>query len=90
LGLQVNHKCENRYCVNPTHLYLGTQKDNMRDRLLSGGYDNQPKGDAHYNSKLSDADVCTIRASTEAQITLANRFGVSRSLISLIMAHKRR
>lgn len=35
-GLQVNHRCNVRRCVNPLHLYAGTQKDNMRDKFASG------------------------------------------------------
>jgi hypothetical protein len=36
-SLQVNHLCDNKKCVNPTHLYLGTQLENMRDRHQRGG-----------------------------------------------------
>lgn len=35
-GMQVNHHCDNRKCVNPGHLYLGTQKDNVRDEVDRG------------------------------------------------------
>lgn len=45
-GMSVLHRCDNRPCVNPNHLYLGTQLDNMRDcsakgRLLSGPRKNE-------------------------------------------------
>ncbi|MCX6644531.1 MAG: HNH endonuclease signature motif containing protein, partial [Candidatus Bathyarchaeota archaeon] len=42
-GLFILHKCDNPKCVNPEHLYAGTQKDNMQDRLKSGNYANVNK-----------------------------------------------
>jgi hypothetical protein len=37
-GEQINHTCDNRRCVRPDHLYRGSQRDNMQDRLRRGKY----------------------------------------------------
>lgn len=91
-GLQVNHKpkCHERSCVNPDHLYIGTQKDNIRDRDQAG---NSPlgstqKGEDNLYSKLTDADVFSIRADTRPQSKTARDFGVSQGLISMIKTRR--
>lgn len=35
-GVQVNHKCDNRRCINPDHMFIGTQTDNIRDMMAKG------------------------------------------------------
>jgi len=46
-GIQVLHECDNPYCVNPSHLFLGTHKDNMAD-CTSKRRNNKPRGAASF------------------------------------------
>ena len=62
-GLCVLHRCDNRRCVNPKHLFLGTRTDNMLDKVRKGRQSFTPgqKGEKSPNAKLSEPDVRTIR-----------------------------
>lgn len=84
-GLHVCHKCDNPACVNPEHLFLGTHQDNMRDmHSKARGGRKQPKGESHFNSKLSVSDIRLIRACGEGSYVAARMFGVTPSTIRKI------
>ncbi len=84
--LFVCHHCDNPPCVNPDHLFLGTQKDNLIDmdsKGRRGNYDHS--GEGNPAAKLTREDVIEIRrllALGEMQKDVADKFRVSRSLIS--------
>lgn len=65
--MDVLHSCDVRNCVNPAHLRLGTQSENNRDRQERNPWSknpkrfNLPKGDSHYNRKLTAENVRTIK-----------------------------
>lgn len=76
-GMCVLHACDNRTCVNPDHLWLGTHGDNNTDRAK--------KGRSH--SVLCETDVMLIRdlAVTQSHGAIARWFGVAQPTISRIM-----
>ena len=89
-GMEVCHSCDVRLCVNPDHLWLGTQLDNMRDMAKKGRSLN---GQRNPMSKVSDSDVVEIRrlsATGVRQQDLADRFGLCQPHISGIINNKRR
>ncbi len=73
-GLLVCHKCDNRKCVNPKHLFLGTSQDNRTDCI--------GKGRASWSGKkLSHTVVMKIRNSEKKTAELAKEFNVGRDTI---------
>lgn len=82
-GKLVRHLCNNPPCINPDHLVLGSQKDNMDDRERSG---HTAYGERNGNVKLPDAAIDEIRTRHKAGgvscVQLAAAFGVSSSYVS--------
>ena len=62
-GLNVLHRCDNPSCVNPSHLFLGTQKDNIKDCQQKGRISRESRnvGRTHGMSKLSEQTVIRIK-----------------------------
>ncbi len=93
-GQTICHRCDNPPCMEPTHLFVGTHLDNMRDMKAKGrrrpdvGY---VKGEAHHSSKLTEGDVRRMRALRVEGATytvLVAEFGVSKQTVGDICNHK--
>lgn len=105
-GLCVLHTCDNRKCVNPKHLFLGTRTDNNLDRDTKGRtargdkssarlhIESRPRGELNARSKLKDAEVLEIRRLYKtheySQYKLASIFHVSRSTIASVVRYESR
>ena len=80
--LNVLHDCDNRACVNPGHLFLGTQAENIADMVAKG---REARGSGNGNTKLTEADVRSIRDEKDiSELDIAKRYGASRSQIRRI------
>jgi len=82
-GMVVRHRCDNSRCVNPTHLELGTQLQNVQDRDRRGR-NRAAKGSKHGNSKLNEHMVREIRlryASGHKTRQLSEEYGVTKFAI---------
>lgn len=91
-GKVVCHACDNRRCVNPHHLWIGTQSENLKDAAAKGRmFRPNTNGQRNGNSKLTIEDVRTIRAMRESgqlQYKIAEKFGVSPSTVGEIIKGK--
>lgn len=91
-GKSVLHKCDNPRCVNPDHIYIGTQSDNMKDRSARGRID--LKGIKNPNCKLSTEQVLEIRHLRNkekwTQSRIAKKFSIAQSHVSKLVLNMQR
>lgn len=81
-GMDVMHKCDNRRCVNPLHLTVGTRLDNMADAVSKG---RQAKGFSLKQTVLSESDIiqaAEMRRKGMLYKDIGKKFGVCRQTIS--------
>ncbi len=82
--LQVCHACDVPACVNPAHLFLGTQADNVHDMQAKGRICDK-RGERHHMAKLSDAVVLELRAKYDGKwgsaSALARAYGMKRQIV---------
>jgi hypothetical protein len=82
-GRLICHRCDNRKCVNPAHLYCGSPSDNNRDRAERDRM-NLPRGEQHPNTKFDVWDIICIRADPRKNPAIAQDYGCGRTTISAI------
>lgn len=90
-GMDVCHTCDNRACVNPLHLFLGTRRDNMIDARAKGRTSVAAMVAAH-PVKLTDEQVRAINSMASRGIdqrTIADRFGIARQTVSKIVLRQK-
>lgn len=89
-GMCVCHTCDNRACVNPSHLFLGTNNDNTQD-MIKKERNAQPQGEQHGCHKLTEKEVIEIREKyiprKYSARKLAKEYGVYHSTILRIVKH---
>jgi len=88
--LSVLHSCDNRKCVNPFHLWLGTQHDNMRDAQRKGRLVAH-RGEKNPNSVFTWAIVRAMRkmyANGKSQVAIAEKFHTRQGTIGRILRHE--
>lgn len=88
IGLLVRHKCDNPQCVNPNHLELGTQQDNVDDMKKRG---RMAVGEKYSKSKRTEAEVLEIRSlftNGMSRKDIAEKFNIPRSSVTSLILRR--
>lgn len=86
-GMCVCHRCDNRRCVNPSHLFLGTNAENSLD-MVRKGRKVILRGASNPFAKLTNEDVLSIRSSRKSLRQLSMEFSTTETNISSIRNRK--
>lgn len=89
-GLLVLHKCDNRLCVRPEHLFLGTNLDNAKDRMKKG---RQATGQGNGKARMTKTAIREVRqrcACGETQAVVAAEFGIGIRHVQDLVAKRKR
>lgn len=79
--MDICHRCDNRRCVNPDHLFVGTRQDNVDDMMCKG---RAASGSKHPKAKLTPDDVAAIKSLSGTNAEIAKRFGVDAAVVSRV------
>ncbi len=87
------HRCDNPPCVNPDHLFVGTQRDNIADMIAKGRNSNPPirYGESNHNAKLTKKSIPKIRRLFKRGTSsrkIARLHSVDKNTILAIINHK--
>ncbi len=80
-GMNVLHRCDTPPCWNPYHLFLGTQHDNMQDKMKKG----RAKG---FEGKLTEQQIISIRSENGLFREIAKKYNVTRTTVGDIKHFK--
>jgi len=85
---RVLHRCDVRNCINPRHLFRGTQKKNLEDMVQKG---RNPRGETHHLARLSSAQIKEIRSIEGKSCSqIAEMYGIGGAYVWMIRAGKSR
>lgn len=85
-GMLVCHRCDMPACINPAHLFLGTDQDNSDDKIRKS---RMRRGSSRTNAKLRESDVVAVLADQRTHVQIARELGIAPSTISDIKRGKR-